>query len=65
MHTEIHIFDRPIEEIRKACELMGIHDDFERKLPALETHLESLVAQGETSEERLARSGLNFVRQIQ
>jgi hypothetical protein len=42
MHTEINIFDKPIERIRKTCEL---------------------VADGETSEERLTVSGLTFVRQ--
>lgn len=61
MHTEINIFDKPIERIRKTCELMGLSADFDRKLPDLETHLEGLVAQGETDEERLAVSGLAFV----
>jgi hypothetical protein len=65
MHTQIDIFDKPIERIRKTCELMGLADDFERKLPALETHLEGLVADGETNEERLAVSGLTFVKQVQ
>ena len=37
--------------------------DFERRLPELETHLEALVAEGETSEERLAVSGLAFLKQ--
>jgi hypothetical protein len=64
MHTQIDIFEKPIERIRKTCELMGLADDFERKLPALETHLEGLVADGETSEERLAVSGLTFVKQF-
>ena len=63
MHTEIDIFDKPIERIRKTCELMGIGADFDRKLPDLETHLEALVAEGETSEERLAVSGLTFLKQ--
>jgi hypothetical protein len=63
MHTEIDIFDKPIERIRKACELMGLGADFDRKLPDLETHLEALVAEGETSEERLAVSGLTFLKQ--
>ena len=58
MHTQINIFERPIERIRRTCELLGLADDFERKLPQLETHLESLVADGETNEERLAASGL-------
>lgn len=61
MHTEINIFDKPIERIRKTCELMGLSADFDRKLPDLETYLEGLVAQGETDEERLAVSGLAFV----
>lgn len=65
MNIKIDIFEKPIERIRKACELMGLADDFERKLPELETHLESLVADGETSEERLAVSGLTFVKQVQ
>jgi hypothetical protein len=65
VHTQINIFEKPIERIKKTCELMGIADDFERKLPALETHLESLVADGETSEERLTVSGLAFVKQVQ
>jgi len=64
MHTQINIFEKPIERIRKTCELMGLADDFERKLPALETHLEGLVADGETNEERLAVSGLTFVKQV-
>jgi hypothetical protein len=63
MHTEINIFDKPIERIRKTCELMGLGADFDRKLPELETHLEGLVAEGETSEERLTVSGLTFVKQ--
>lgn len=63
MHTEINIFEKPIERIRKTCELMGLGADFDRKLPELETHLEGLVAEGETSEERLTVSGLTFVKQ--
>jgi hypothetical protein len=63
MHVEINIFDKPIERIRKTCELMGLGADFDRKLPELETYLEGLVAEGETSEERLTVSGLNFVKQ--
>jgi len=62
MHTEIDIFDKPVERIRKACQLMGLGADFDRKLSELETHLEELVAKGETSEERLTVSGLNFVQ---
>ena len=63
MHTEINIFEKPIERIRNTCELMGLGADFDRKLPGLETHLEGLVAEGETSEERLTLSGLTFVKQ--
>ncbi|MBR1274724.1 hypothetical protein [Bradyrhizobium sp. AUGA SZCCT0283] len=63
MHTEINIFDKPIERIRKTCQLMGLGADFDRKLPELENHLEGLVAEGETSDERLTVSGLSFVRQ--
>lgn len=63
MHTEINIFEKPIERIRKTCELMGLGADFDRRLPELETHLEELVADGETSEERLAVSGMTFVKQ--
>lgn len=63
MHTEINIFDRPIERIRKTCELTGFGAEFDRKLPELETYLEGLVAEGETSEERLTVSGLTFVKQ--
>lgn len=62
MHTEIDIFEKPIERIRKTCELMGLGADFDRKLPELETHLEALVAEGETSEDRLAVSGLTFLK---
>jgi hypothetical protein len=63
MHTEITIFDKPIERIRTMCQLMGLGADFDRKLPELETHLEGLVAEGETSEERLTVSGLSFVKE--
>jgi hypothetical protein len=63
MHTSLNIFDKPIDRIRKTCELMGLGADFERRLPELETHLEALVAEGETSEERLAVSGLAFLKQ--
>lgn len=63
MRTEINIFDKPIERIRKTCELLGLVADFDRKLPELETYLEGLVAEGETSEERLTVSGLAFVKQ--
>jgi hypothetical protein len=63
MHTNLNIFDKPIDRIRKTCELMGLGADFERRLPELETHLEALVAEGETSAERLAVSGLAFLKQ--
>ena len=63
MNARIDIFEKPIERIKKTCELMGLGEDFERKLPALETHLEGLVAEGETNEERLTVSGLIFVKQ--
>jgi hypothetical protein len=62
MHTEIKLFDKPIERIRTTCDLMGIADDFDRKLPELETHLEKLVADGETDENRLTVSGLSFLK---
>jgi hypothetical protein len=63
MHTQINVFEKPIERIKKTCDLMGISADFERKLPELETHLEGLVADGETDEERLTVSGLTFLKQ--
>ena len=63
MHTEINIFDKPLERIRQTCEMLGLAADFDRKLPELETHLEGLVAEGETSEDRLTVSGLTFVKQ--
>ncbi|MEH2526705.1 MULTISPECIES: hypothetical protein [unclassified Bradyrhizobium] len=62
-HAQINILDKPIERIRKSCELAGLSADFDRKLPALETYLEGLVAEGETSEERLTVSGLTFIKQ--
>jgi len=62
MHTEIDLFEKPIERIKITCDLMGIADDFERKLPELETHLEGLVADGETDEDRLTISGLSFLK---
>lgn len=62
MQTEINIFEKPIERIKRTCELMGLAADFERKLPELETHLEELVAEGEVSEERLAVSGMTFLK---
>lgn len=62
MHTQIDVFDKPIGRIKETCELLGIADDFERKLPGLETHLEGLVADGETDEDRLTVSGLCFLK---
>jgi len=62
MHTQINLFEKPIERIKITCDLMGIADDFERKLPELETHLEGLVADGETNEDRLTVSGLSFLK---
>ncbi|MGY8682595.1 hypothetical protein Q2941_33175 [Bradyrhizobium sp. UFLA05-153] len=64
MNAEIDIFEKPIRRIRDTCGMMGLLAEFERKLPALETHLEELVAQDETSEERLTVSGLAFIKQI-
>ncbi|CAN7529839.1 hypothetical protein LJR220_004794 [Bradyrhizobium sp. LjRoot220] len=63
MHTQIDVFEKPIERIKKACDLMGLGADFERRLPDLETHLEGLVADGEIDEERLTVSGLTFLKQ--
>ena len=63
MRTQIDVFEKPIERIKKTCDLMGLSADFERKLAALETHLEGLVADGEIDEERLAVSGLTFLKQ--
>ncbi|WP_029582664.1 hypothetical protein [Bradyrhizobium sp. URHD0069] len=62
MHTEINVFEKPIERIKNTCVLVGMADDFERKLPELETYLESLVANGETDEDRLTVSGLSFLK---
>ena len=62
MHTQINLFEKPIERIKITCDLMGIADDFERKLPELETYLENLVADGETDEDRLTISGLSFLK---
>jgi hypothetical protein len=42
---------------------MGRGADFDRKLPALETYLEGLVAEGEIIEEQLTVSGLTFIQQ--
>jgi hypothetical protein len=60
MHTQINLFEKPIERIKETCNLMGIADDFERKL--LETLLEGLVADGETDENRLTVCGLSFLK---
>ena len=57
------LFDKPIQRIKTTCDLMGISDEFERKLPELETHLEALVAEGETDEEHLAVNGMKFLKQ--
>src|SRR4051794_30412505 len=62
MHTEIHVFDKPIERIKDTCSLMGMAGEFERKLPELETYLEGLVADGEIDEDRLTVSGLSFLK---
>ena len=63
MHIQIDVFEKPIERIKRACDLMGLSADFERKLSELETHLEGLVADGEIDEERLVVSGLTFLKQ--
>ena len=62
MHTEINILDKPIERIKRTCELTGRRADFERRLPELETYLEGLVADGEDSEDELTEAGFNFVQ---
>ena len=62
MHTQINVFEKPIGRIKITCDLMGIADDFERKLPELESYLENLVADGETDEDRLTISGLSFLK---
>jgi hypothetical protein len=64
MHTEITVFEKPIERIKKSCELVGLGAEFERKLPQLETHLEALVAEGEINEDRLTERGLAFIRPV-
>ncbi|TYL82899.1 hypothetical protein FXB40_46945 [Bradyrhizobium rifense] len=61
MNAQINIFEKPIERIRKTCDLMGLGPDFEQRLPELETYLEGLVADGETSEDRLTANGLIFL----
>ena len=63
MHTEIPVFEKPIERIKYTCDLLGITGQFERKLPELETYLDGLVADGETDEHRLAVSGLSFLKE--
>jgi hypothetical protein len=63
MHTELTVFDKPIERIKRTCDRMGIADDFEQRLPELENHLEGLVAEGETNEDRLTVSGLTFLKE--
>ena len=63
MRTQIDVFEKPIERIKRACDLMVLSADFERKLAELETHLEGLVADGEIDEARLAVSGLTFLKQ--
>jgi hypothetical protein len=50
------------QRLKFKVNLMGIADHFERKLPELETHLEGLVAEGETDEDRLTVSGLSFLK---
>lgn len=62
MTTEINIFEKPIQRIKKTSDLMGLAADFERKLPELETYLEGRVAEGETDEDRLTVSGLAFLK---
>jgi hypothetical protein len=60
VHTELNVFELPIERIKKTCDLMGV--DFDEKLPELETYLEGLVANGETNVDRLTVSGLAFLK---
>ncbi|MET4071331.1 hypothetical protein ABID58_006143 [Bradyrhizobium sp. S3.2.6] len=62
MNAQINIFEKPIERIKKTCDLMGRGSDFEQRLPELETYLEGLVADGETSENRLTVDGLTFLK---
>jgi hypothetical protein len=62
MPTEIHVFEKPIKRIKDTCDLIGIADDFEQRLPELETYLEGLVANGESDEDRLTVSGLSFLK---
>ncbi|MET3907586.1 hypothetical protein ABID59_001927 [Bradyrhizobium sp. S3.3.6] len=49
----------------RACDLVGLGPDFEQRLPELEIYLEGLVADGETSEDRLTVDGLTFLREEQ
>ena len=62
MRTEIPLFEKPVKRIRETCDLMGIAGDFERRLSALETYLEGLVADGEIDENRLTVRGLRFLK---
>ncbi len=62
MNVQIDVFGKPIGRIKQTCDLMGRSGDFERKLPALETYLEGLVADGETDVDRLTVNGLAFLK---
>ena len=37
MDIPLDLFEKPIQRIKATCDLMGISDEFERKLPELET----------------------------
>ena len=63
MDIPLDLFEKPIQRIKTTRDLMGVSDEFERKLPELETYLEALVAKGETDEEQLAVNGLKFLKQ--
>jgi len=63
MDIPLDLFEKPIQRIKTTCDLMGLSDEFERKLPELETYLEALVAKGETDEEHLAVNGMKFLKQ--
>jgi hypothetical protein len=63
MGITLNLFEKPIQRIKTTCDLMGIRDEFERKLPELETYLEALVAEGETDEDHLAINGMKFLTQ--
>ena len=39
MDIPLDLFEKPIQRIKTTCDLMGISDEFERKLPELETFL--------------------------